>query len=70
MMEDNGEAEDCVSTAEAEAAAREMQDSEAQQLPRPGQVDFVNGGPPCQVHPLACNISSPPLTAVTRWSLL
>jgi len=51
MMQESGEGEDCVSTAEAEAAAREMPDSEAQALPRPGEVDFVNGGPPCQVFP-------------------
>ncbi len=42
---------DCVASAEAEAAAAALEQSEAvlvQQLPVPGEVEIITGGPPCQ----------------------
>ncbi|CAI7927229.1 unnamed protein product [Closterium sp. NIES-54] len=49
MMEQAGQLGDCVSTPEADEAAAKMAEAEKGKLPLPGQVDFVNGGPPCQV---------------------
>ncbi|CAI5949593.1 unnamed protein product [Closterium sp. NIES-64] len=48
MMEQAGQLGDCVSTPEADEAAAKMAEGEKGKLPLPGQVDFVNGGPPCQ----------------------
>ncbi|CAI5459956.1 unnamed protein product [Closterium sp. Yama58-4] len=48
MMEQAGQLGDCVSTPEADEAAAKMAEAERGKLPLPGQVDFVNGGPPCQ----------------------
>ncbi|CAI7784517.1 unnamed protein product [Closterium sp. NIES-53] len=48
MMEQAGQLGDCVSTPEADEAAAKMAEAEKGKLPLPGQVDFVNGGPPCQ----------------------
>ncbi|GJP36008.1 hypothetical protein CLOM_g20549 [Closterium sp. NIES-68] len=48
MMEQAGQLKDCVSTPEANEAASKMAEGERGKLPLPGQVDFVNGGPPCQ----------------------
>ncbi|GFY94673.1 DNA methyltransferase 2 [Actinidia rufa] len=44
-----GDADDCVSTAEAAELASKFDEKEIGNLPRPGLVDFINGGPPCQV---------------------
>ncbi|XP_057502306.1 DNA (cytosine-5)-methyltransferase 1-like isoform X2 [Actinidia eriantha] len=43
-----GDADDCVSTAEAAELASKLDEKEIGNLPRPGLVDFINGGPPCQ----------------------
>lgn len=44
-----GDTDDCISTSEAEEMAAKLEEDEIKNLPRPGQVDFINGGPPCQV---------------------
>lgn len=44
-----GDADDCISTSEAIELAEKLDDKEINNLPRPGQVEFINGGPPCQV---------------------
>lgn len=49
VMQKCGDAEDCISTPEASELAAAMDESELNSLPLPGQVDFINGGPPCQV---------------------
>ncbi|KAL6956133.1 DNA (cytosine-5-)-methyltransferase [Sarracenia purpurea var. burkii] len=43
-----GDADDCISTAEAADLAAKLDEEKINNLPRPGQVDFINGGPPCQ----------------------
>ncbi|KAL8255048.1 hypothetical protein R6Q59_033269 [Mikania micrantha] len=43
-----GDTDDCISTSEAEEKAAKLGEDEINNLPRPGQVDFINGGPPCQ----------------------
>ncbi|XP_059647244.1 DNA (cytosine-5)-methyltransferase 1 [Cornus florida] len=43
-----GDADDCISTAEAAELAAALGEMEVNNLPLPGQVDFINGGPPCQ----------------------
>lgn len=43
-----GDTDDCMSTSEAEEMAAKLDENEINNLPRPGQVDFINGGPPCQ----------------------
>ncbi|PWA40704.1 DNA cytosine-5-methyltransferase [Artemisia annua] len=43
-----GDTDDCISTTEAEEMAAKLGEDEIKNLPRPGQVDFINGGPPCQ----------------------
>nr|XP_043622522.1 DNA (cytosine-5)-methyltransferase 1B-like isoform X2 [Erigeron canadensis] len=43
-----GDADDCISTSEAEEMAAKLEDEVLKNLPRPGQVEFINGGPPCQ----------------------
>ena len=45
-----GDVDDCLSTSEAAELAAKLDEKEINNLPRPGQVDFINGGPPCQVH--------------------
>lgn len=49
IMSTCGDADDCISTAEATELAEELDEKEIRNLPRPGQVDFISGGPPCQV---------------------
>ena len=44
-----GDTDDCISTSEADELAAKLDEDEIKSLPRPGQVDFINGGPPCQV---------------------
>lgn len=44
-----GDTDDCISTTEAQEMAAKLEEDEIRNLPRPGQVDFINGGPPCQV---------------------
>lgn len=48
IMKKCGDEEDCVSTQEAGELAASMDEKEVNSLPLPGQVDFINGGPPCQ----------------------
>ena len=48
-MEKCGDADDCISTSEAAELAASLDEKEINNLPLPGQVDFINGGPPCQV---------------------
>lgn len=45
-----GDADDCISTPEAAELAAELDEKTIKNLPRPGQVDFISGGPPCQVY--------------------
>ena len=44
-----GDADDCISTAEAADLAEKLAQKEIDGLPRPGDVEFIIGGPPCQV---------------------
>ncbi|GAV80752.1 DNA_methylase domain-containing protein/BAH domain-containing protein/DNMT1-RFD domain-containing protein [Cephalotus follicularis] len=47
-MERCGDVDDCISTPEASELAASLDQKEINNLPLPGQVDFINGGPPCQ----------------------
>lgn len=53
-MDNNGDADDCISTPEAAELAAKLSEEELKNLPLPGQVDFINGGPPCQVCEVFC----------------
>lgn len=48
-MEKCGDVDDCISTSEATKLAAELSKEKLNNLPLPGQVDFIYGGPPCQV---------------------
>ncbi|CAA7026008.1 unnamed protein product [Microthlaspi erraticum] len=48
IMEKCGDQDDCVSTTEANDLAAKLNEDQKRTLPLPGQVDFINGGPPCQ----------------------
>ncbi|KAJ1383812.1 S-adenosyl-L-methionine-dependent methyltransferase [Sesbania bispinosa] len=48
VMEKGGDIDDCISTFEASELAAKLDEKEISSLPMPGQVDFINGGPPCQ----------------------
>eukprot|EP01018_Ginkgo_biloba_P000890 Gb_34186 [translate_table: standard] len=48
IMEKGGEINDCISTAEAADLSSKLTEEQKSKLPLPGQVDFINGGPPCQ----------------------
>ncbi|RDY07106.1 DNA (cytosine-5)-methyltransferase 1, partial [Mucuna pruriens] len=48
VMEKSGDTDDCISTFEAAELAKKLDEKEISSLPMPGQVDFINGGPPCQ----------------------
>lgn len=48
-MEKCGDIDDCISTSEAAELASSLKQADLDNLPLPGQVDFINGGPPCQV---------------------
>ncbi|KAH6821437.1 methyltransferase 1 [Perilla frutescens var. hirtella] len=48
IMQKCGDADDCISTPEAAELAASLDQVEVNNLPLPGQVDFINGGPPCQ----------------------
>ena len=50
-MEKGGELEDCISSEEAREQAAAMAEEKRSKLPLPGEVDFINGGPPCQARP-------------------
>ncbi|CAE6198521.1 unnamed protein product [Arabidopsis arenosa] len=48
IMEKCGDVDDCISTTEAAELAAKLDENKKSTLPLPGQVDFINGGPPCQ----------------------
>lgn len=48
-MEKCGDVDDCISTTEAAELAAKLDEEKIKNLPAPGQVEFINGGPPCQV---------------------
>ncbi|PIA45611.1 hypothetical protein AQUCO_01600078v1 [Aquilegia coerulea] len=48
IMEKCGDEDDCISTPEASVLASKLGEGKIKNLPMPGQVDFINGGPPCQ----------------------
>ena len=48
-MEKCGDTDDCISTSEAAELAAALGENVIKDLPMPGQVEFINGGPPCQV---------------------
>ncbi|XP_039145037.1 DNA (cytosine-5)-methyltransferase 1B-like isoform X1 [Dioscorea cayenensis subsp. rotundata] len=48
IMEKCGDVDDCISTSEATKLAAELSKEKLNNLPLPGQVDFIYGGPPCQ----------------------
>ncbi|KAJ7982709.1 DNA (cytosine-5)-methyltransferase [Quillaja saponaria] len=43
-----GDEDDCISTSEAVELAASLDEKLINDLPMPAQVDFINGGPPCQ----------------------
>ncbi|CAL9757578.1 unnamed protein product [Musa acuminata subsp. burmannicoides] len=43
-----GDADECISTSEAAELAAAFDEEKLKNLPVPGEVDFINGGPPCQ----------------------
>ncbi|XP_047316317.1 DNA (cytosine-5)-methyltransferase 1-like isoform X2 [Impatiens glandulifera] len=49
IMDACGDSHDCISTSEATELAKNLDKKLMNKLPMPGQVDFINGGPPCQV---------------------
>lgn len=49
-MEKCGDQDECISTTEANELAAKLDEDQKRTLPLPGQVDFINGGPPCQVY--------------------
>ncbi|KAJ4916938.1 DNA (cytosine-5)-methyltransferase 1 [Raphanus sativus] len=48
IMEKCGDQDECISTTEANELAAKLDEDQKRTLPLPGQVDFINGGPPCQ----------------------
>ncbi|CAM8953919.1 unnamed protein product [Rhodiola kirilowii] len=48
VMKKCGDADDCVSTLEAAQLSESLEEKNIQNLPLPGDVDFITGGPPCQ----------------------
>ncbi|CAN6911605.1 unnamed protein product [Brassica oleracea var. botrytis] len=48
IMEKCGDKDECLSTTEANELAAKLDEEQKLALPLPGQVDFINGGPPCQ----------------------
>ncbi|KAJ8765298.1 hypothetical protein K2173_011995 [Erythroxylum novogranatense] len=48
IMEKCGDIDDCVSTSDAAELAAALNEKVVSDLPSPGEVDFINGGPPCQ----------------------
>lgn len=49
-MDKCGDADDCISTSEAAEQAAKFSQDNIMNLPVPGEVEFINGGPPCQVY--------------------
>ncbi|GAA0163095.1 DNA methyltransferase [Lithospermum erythrorhizon] len=48
VMQKCGDIDDCISTTEAAELEAKLDKEVVDNLPLPGQVDFINGGPPCQ----------------------
>uniref|UniRef100_A0ACD5X5C0 Uncharacterized protein n=1 Tax=Avena sativa TaxID=4498 RepID=A0ACD5X5C0_AVESA len=48
IMDKCGDVDDCISTPEAFEQAAKLSDETIRNLPVPGEVEFINGGPPCQ----------------------
>ncbi|XP_015580058.1 DNA (cytosine-5)-methyltransferase 1B isoform X1 [Ricinus communis] len=48
IMSACGDADDCICTSEASELAEKLDEKEISNFPRPGEVEFINGGPPCQ----------------------
>ncbi|KAL5196611.1 hypothetical protein ABZP36_000123 [Zizania latifolia] len=48
IMDKCGDADDCISTSEAAEQASKLSQENITNLPVPGEVEFINGGPPCQ----------------------
>ncbi|EEC81621.1 hypothetical protein OsI_25142 [Oryza sativa Indica Group] len=48
IMDKCGDADDCISTSEAAEQAAKFSQDNIMNLPVPGEVEFINGGPPCQ----------------------
>ncbi|CAN0865136.1 DNA (cytosine-5)-methyltransferase 1 [Linum grandiflorum] len=48
VMEKGGDTDDCISTSEADELAAKLGENIIKDLPMPGEVEFINGGPPCQ----------------------
>ncbi|VAI93546.1 unnamed protein product [Triticum turgidum subsp. durum] len=48
IMDKCGDVDDCISTTEASDQAAKFSDEKIKNLPVPGEVEFINGGPPCQ----------------------
>nr|ABF99362.1 expressed protein [Oryza sativa Japonica Group]BAG98259.1 unnamed protein product [Oryza sativa Japonica Group] len=47
-MDKCGDSDDCISTSEAAERAAKLSEDKIKNLPVPGEVEFINGGPPCQ----------------------
>lgn len=62
-MQKCGDIDECISTPEADELAAKLDEKDISNLPLPGQVDFINGGPPCQVkkhiHVIILNLNYP-----------
>ncbi|XP_052148425.1 DNA (cytosine-5)-methyltransferase 1A [Oryza glaberrima] len=48
IMDKCGDSDDCISTSEAAERAAKLSEDKIKNLPVPGEVEFINGGPPCQ----------------------
>ncbi|KAL6894257.1 hypothetical protein ACP4OV_008355 [Aristida adscensionis] len=48
IMDKCGDADDCICISEAAERAAKLSDEKIGKLPVPGEVEFINGGPPCQ----------------------
>ncbi|CAH9125545.1 unnamed protein product [Cuscuta epithymum] len=48
IMMANGDANDCIPTSEVHSLASKHDNKEIKHMPRPGEVDLIIGGPPCQ----------------------
>ncbi|KQK12690.1 DNA (cytosine-5)-methyltransferase 1A [Brachypodium distachyon] len=48
IMDKCDDTDDCISTSEASEQAAKLSDEKIKNLPVPGEVEFINGGPPCQ----------------------
>ncbi|XWS16658.1 hypothetical protein CRYUN_Cryun34aG0110000 [Craigia yunnanensis] len=48
IMSEHGDVDDCIATPEAAELAAKLDKEKISNLPYPGEVEFINGGPPCQ----------------------